>query len=77
VTLKPEDPLWHAGYADFLGYYAYYAKYFGFETTAEAQQAMREIQKALDLAPRDTKVQEIASEIAFSSLTAWGKRQRL
>ncbi len=65
VTLKPEDPLWHAGFADLLGYYAYYAKYFGFETTADAQQALREIQKALELAPNDSKVQEIAGEISW------------
>ena len=65
VTLKPDDPLWHAGYADLLGYYAYYANYFGVNTTEDALHAMREIQKALKLAPNDIQVQQIAGEIVY------------
>lgn len=64
VTLKPKDPLWHAGYADLLGFYAYFAAYYGYDTRADAQQAMHEIQQALKLAPDDPKVQEIAAELS-------------
>jgi hypothetical protein len=63
VTLKPDDPLWHAGYADLLANYAYWGKW-STDTTGEAQQAMREIQKALALAPADRQVQDIAFELA-------------
>ncbi len=64
VSLKPDDPLWHAGLADLLGYYAYFAKFSGVDTTDDALGALREIQLALKLAPQDAKVQEIAAEIS-------------
>ena len=64
LTLLPNDALWHAGFADLLSIHAYYA---GFEqdATNEALRALREIDLALQLAPDDPKVQEIALNISF------------
>jgi hypothetical protein len=64
VTLLPKDALWHAGYADLLGYHAYVDAFNGRDTTEEAIRSLREIQVALDLAPADPKVQEIADMLA-------------
>jgi hypothetical protein len=65
VTYKPDDPLWHAGFADLLGYYAYYAKFEGFDTRQEIVRSLQEIQSALVLAPTDSKINEIADELMF------------
>jgi hypothetical protein len=65
VRLKPLDPLWHAGYADLLAYYSYYAGSEGLNTQTEALRSMQEIKTALSLAPNDTKVLEIANEMVF------------
>jgi hypothetical protein len=64
VSLKPSDPLWHAGFADLLSYHAYFQHMEGANTTAEALQALGEIRLALQLAPNDPKVQEIAAQMA-------------
>jgi hypothetical protein len=64
VTLKPTDPLWHAGFADLLSYHAYFQHMEGTDTTAEALHALGEIKLALQLAPTDPKVQEIAAQMA-------------
>ena len=66
VTLLPKDALWHAGYADLLAYHAYFERFNGTDTTEEALHALREIRTALDLAPNDPKVQEIAELISWS-----------
>jgi hypothetical protein len=66
VTLLPRDALWHAGYADLLTYHAYFDAFNGMDTTQEAMHGMREIQLALALAPNDSKVQQIAEQIAGS-----------
>jgi len=66
VTLLPRDALWHAGYADLLGYHAYFDAFNGADTTAEALHSMREIQIALDISPNDPKVQQIAEQLSFS-----------
>jgi hypothetical protein len=65
VVYKPDDPLWHAGFADLLGYYAYYANFEGIPTTSEAVRSLQEIQTALALAPIDAKIHEIADELTF------------
>ena len=65
VTLLPEDALWHAGFADLLSTYAYWAG-FDQDTTEEAVRALGEIRLALELAPQDPKVLEIAENISFS-----------
>jgi tetratricopeptide (TPR) repeat protein len=63
TTLLPGDALWHAGFAQLLAYHAYFATFAG-----EAQEAVRslnEIRSALELAPADPKVLEIADEISY------------
>ena len=56
----PEDALWHAGYAELLGYYAEFAGYEGVNTLALKIKALQEIHRALELAPEDETVKEIA-----------------
>jgi hypothetical protein len=63
VTLLPDDGLWHAGFADLLAVHAYYASWEGEDATAEALRSMQEIDIALELAPNDPKVKEIAEKI--------------
>lgn len=65
LRFKFYDPLWHAGYADLLGYYACYAKYDGFDTRAEAVRALQEIQIALDMESNNEKVLEIADNLLY------------
>jgi len=65
VTLKPDDPLWHAGYADLLGYYANFAKEEGIDTSTDAVAALSQIRQALALAPADATVRQIADEMTF------------
>jgi len=63
VTLLPDDGLWHAGFADLLAVHAYYASWEGGDATPEALRSMQEIDIALELAPNDPKVKEIAEKI--------------
>lgn len=65
VTLKPDDALWHAGFADLLAVHAYYASQEGEDTNAEMLRSMQEIDLALALAPNDSKVREIAETIYY------------
>jgi len=65
VTLKPDDALWHAGFANLLSLHAYYASWDGVDTTAEMLRSMQEIDRALDLAPNDPKVNEIAMDMYY------------
>ncbi len=65
VTLLPNDALWHAGYADLLGYHAYFEKYNGTDTREEAIHSLKELQIALELSPNDPKIQEIAYEFLW------------
>ena len=65
VRLDKLDALWHAGMADLLGYYAYYAGIEGINTMPESLRALEEMRTALLLAPKDEKVLEIASELIF------------
>ncbi|HET9910234.1 MAG TPA: hypothetical protein VFQ13_00020 [Anaerolineales bacterium] len=59
LSLKPNDAQWHAGFADLLAYRAMW-DVMGGTTTPEAIRALNEIHTALELAPNDTVVQEIA-----------------
>jgi hypothetical protein len=61
----PDDALWHAGYADLLGYYAHFTAFEGIDTRSEARQALEEIRTALLLAPDDEKVLEIADGLTW------------
>ncbi len=64
VTLLPKDALWHAGFAELLDYHAYFAER-GENSMAEAVRGLGEIQMALQLAPNDPQVQEIADELTY------------
>jgi hypothetical protein len=63
VDLLPNDALWHAGFADLLANYAYFAAWEGVDTRAEALRAMQEIHTALELAPQDARVGAIAEQV--------------
>lgn len=66
VDLVPDEALWHAGLADLLANYAYFAALDGVDTRAEALRAMQEIHTALEIAPRDGRVAEIAEQIYWT-----------
>jgi len=63
ITLKHDDALWHAGFADLLAIHAYYSQWEGSDFTSDALRSMQEIDIALGLAPKDPKVNEIAEKI--------------
>ncbi len=65
VRLEKLDQLWHAGFADLLGYYAYYAAMEGIDTMPETLRALEEMDIALRLARKDERVLEIANELTF------------
>ena len=65
VRLLPNDALWHAGFADLLSVHSYYASWEGVDTTPEMLRSMQEIDRALDLAPNDPKVNEIAVDMYY------------
>jgi len=65
MRLNEIDALLHAGLADLLGYYAYYAGIEGINTMPEQLRALEEIRTALKLAWKDEKVLEIANELTF------------
>lgn len=65
VTIKPDDALWHAGFADLLAVHAYYSQWEGKDVTPEMLRSMQEIDRALELAPNDPKVNEIAMEMYY------------
>ena len=46
-----------------LSYHAYFLNMEGADTTGEDLHALQEIRQALDLAPNDPKVQEIATQM--------------
>lgn len=65
ITLLPQDAQWHAGYADLLGYYAEYAGYEGVPTLALKIKALQEMHLALQLAPGDEVVRNIAYDLSW------------
>lgn len=65
ISLKPDDALWHAGYADLLAVHAYYASNEGKDASTDMVRSMQEIDRALELAPNDPKVNEIAEKIYY------------
>ena len=65
VTIKPNDALWHAGFADLLSVHAYYSQWEGKDVTPEMLRSMQEIDRALELSPNDAKVNEIAMEMYY------------
>lgn len=63
LSLKPDDAQWHAGFADLLADRAYW-DYWAKGATPETIRALDEIHTALELAPNDRIVREIAQTIA-------------
>ncbi|HET9907337.1 MAG TPA: hypothetical protein VFQ23_11865, partial [Anaerolineales bacterium] len=64
LSLKPNDAQWHAGFADLLAERAMWDSWFG-DPTPEAFRALEEIHTALELAPNDPIVREIAQNITY------------
>jgi hypothetical protein len=63
LSLKPEDAQWHAGFADLLADRAYWEMWTN-GVTPETIRALNEIHTALELAPNDPIVREIAQNIS-------------
>jgi hypothetical protein len=62
LRLKPSDAQWHAGFADLLANRAYWDGWMS-GPTQDAFRALTEIHTALQIAPDDAKVKEIAENI--------------
>jgi len=63
LALLPNDAEWHAGFAELLASRSYWDRSYS-GATADTYRAFHEIQTALQLAPNDSKVQNIAQEIS-------------
>jgi tetratricopeptide (TPR) repeat protein len=57
VTLLPDDGLWYAGFAELLINHYYYA--YPDQDTTEMQRGLAALNRSLELAPNNEKVQEI------------------
>jgi len=64
LRLKPSDAQWHAGFADLLANRAYWDGWMS-GPTEDAFRALTEIHTALQIAPNDAKVKEIAENIYY------------
>jgi hypothetical protein len=64
LALKPDDAQWHAGFADLLASRSYWDTLSNGPTT-DTYRALDEIHTALELAPNDAKVLEIAQNISY------------
>jgi hypothetical protein len=64
LLLKPDDAQWHAGFADLLADRAFWDSWMS-GTTPETFRALNEIHTALELAPNDPVVREIAQNITY------------
>lgn len=63
LSLKPDDAQWHAGFADLLAEHAMWDS--GPELTPEGFRALQEIHTALELAPNDPLVREVAQNMVY------------
>ena len=64
LALNPNDAQWHAGFADLLANRAFWDSFVS-GPTADAYRAFSEIRTALELAPNDAVVLEIANNIYY------------
>ena len=64
LSLKPDDAQWHAGFADLLANHAFWDLRIS-GATPEMFRALREIHTALELAPNDPVVREIAQNVMY------------
>jgi tetratricopeptide (TPR) repeat protein len=62
LSLKPEDAQWHAGFADLLASHVMW-RFTEINENPETYRALEEINTALELAPNDPVVREIALKI--------------
>ena len=62
LALKPEDAQWHAGFADLLAEHVMW-RFTAINENPETYRALEEIRTALELAPNDPVVREIARNI--------------
>jgi hypothetical protein len=65
IQLKPEDGLWHAGYAELLLDEYYWVNYQDRSYTSELDLGLREFDLAVRLAPDASKVQELVEEYTY------------
>lgn len=65
IRLKALDAQWHAGFADLLISYAYFAAYEGVDTGDQMWRGLMEMNTALRLSPTDAKVREIADQLLW------------
>jgi hypothetical protein len=63
LALNSKDAQWHAGFADLLASRSFFDAYYG--PPADTYRALNEIHTALELAPNDPKVLEIADTISY------------
>jgi hypothetical protein len=66
VTLKPDDGLWHAGYAQLL--IDYYLWSNNRQFTPDTSRGLRELELAHRLAPNDPKVKELVEMYGYDDL---------
>lgn len=64
LSLKPNDAQWHAGFADLLAERSYWDMWSK-GATPDTLRALEEIRAALQLAPQDPVVREIAENISY------------
>lgn len=64
LALKPEDAQWHAGFADLLASHSYWDTWMK-GPSSETIRGLNEIRTALELAPKDPRVLEIAENIYY------------
>ncbi len=65
LALKPEDGLWHAGYAELLLDEYYWASWNDRSYTDELDHGLRELDLAARLAPEAPKVKELVEEYLY------------
>jgi tetratricopeptide (TPR) repeat protein len=65
IKLKPEDGLWHAGYAELLLDEYYWVSWYDRSYTADLDLGLRELDLAVRLAPEATKVKELLEEYIY------------
>ena len=64
LAINPDDAQWHAGFADLLANRSYWDSWLS-DPTADTYRALEEINTALQLAPNDPTVLEIAENIFY------------
>ncbi|HLO33058.1 MAG TPA: hypothetical protein VK249_28185 [Anaerolineales bacterium] len=64
LSLKPDDAQWHAGFADLLASRYYWDRWMS-GPSADMFRALNEIHAALQLAPNDPIVREIAQNLTY------------